>query len=399
MLQNHRPYQLMLSKTGSPLLAGAVAQGARLYGALRLSLQAMRKAGETLPTAEEARAALQAICPKPQPSGEVPPLPPQDEQVDLSVIIPSYNVEKYIDGCMQSILSQECSERLQVIVVDGDSKDKTMECLRAYENDSRVALVQTKGRSSAARGRNEGLLHATGRYLMFVDSDDKLAAGAVKALMDAARKTDADIVQGGWQYIDENDVPGPKQYYVQEQYTGKKALDCFDLPGMPWGKIYRRELFEKIRFPENYTCFEDTAIQFLIFRSTPKIASIAEMAYLWRRNPKGLTSSNQHRPAAVQSYWIMEELLAQDARLHLPHDERFCASFVMQLSNHCYATISKMDEAVQKDIFVLCCDLYARTMRPGMTQGQPYAVRCGAKALEERRFDLWCCQGRMFRLL
>lgn len=400
MLQNHRPYQLIRSKTGSSLLASAVARAAACYGAARLSLASLhREDASLLPTPEQARAALQTIYPKPLPSEPISPLPPQDAQIELSIIVPSYNVERYIDRCIQSILSQEGSEHLQVIVVDGDSTDRTLERLFAYRNDPRVVVIPTKGRSSAARGRNEGLLHATGQYLMFVDSDDQLAPGAVKALLDTARQTGADIVQGGWQYLDEADTPGPQQLYLDMTYTGAHALDRFDLPGMPWGKVYRRALFEHIRFPDHYSCFEDTILHFLVYRSAEKIVSSSALVYFWRRNSRGITASSQHRPAAVQSYWIMEELLCQDARLKLPHDALFDACFVMQLTNCCYANLSRMEPSTQRAVFALCCDLYARTMQKDPTEGQSFAVRCGAKALRERRFDLWCRQGQLFRLL
>lgn len=399
MIQNHRPYQLILSKTGSPLCAGLIARAAACRGAWQLALCGLHRAdARALPGVQQARAALEAVYPKPQSAEAFPPLPPQDKDMDLSIIIPAYNVERYIDRCIQSILSQECSCRFQVIVVDGDSQDQTLAHLYAYRNDPRMIIVETKGRGSAARGRNEGLLHATGRWLMFVDSDDLLAPGAIQTLMDAASRMDADVVQGGWQYIDEADQPGAVQTYVDAVYTGEKRLDRLDLPGMPWGKIYRRSLFEQIRFPANYTCFEDAIIHFLIFRKAEVVGSIPALVYLWRKNSSGLTASSQHRPAAVQSYWLMEELLVQEQRLGLPHDDLFCASFTMQLSNYCYATIARMDPAVQQSIFVLCCELYARVVRPGSAKGLPYPIRCGAKALEERRFDLWCRQGQLFRL-
>lgn len=399
MIQNHRPYQLILSKTHSPLLSGTVARLAAFYGRAQLRLQQMRKGDTVLSSPADARASLQKIYPKPPHSEFFSPLPPQDGQVDLSIVIPSYNVVNYIDSCLQSILTQECRYRIQVIVVDGNSQDGTKEHLNAYRKDPRVILIEMNARSSAANSRNHGLLYATGTYLMFVDSDDKLAPGALNALMDAAQTTGADIVQGGWQYINEQDVPGHEQLYVEMTYTGKHLIDCFDLPGMPWGKVYRRSLFEKIRFPSSYTCFEDTIIHFLVFRSTQKIASVSALVYLWRKNPRGITASSQNRPAAVQSYWIMEELLMQDASLGLAHDVRFYSTLVMQLSNYCYATVSKMGEAVQRDIFALCCELYAHTVPSGIEVNSSYLVRCGAKALAEHRFDLWCRQGQLSRLL
>ncbi|MFR9067499.1 MAG: hypothetical protein ACLVJH_11955 [Faecalibacterium prausnitzii] len=105
------------------------------------------------------------------------------------------------------------------------------------------------------------------------------------------------------------------QRYPAAVYAGAAAPERFELPGMPWGKVYRRELFAQVRFPAYYTCFEDAIIHFLVFRLAKTVASVPEMVYLWRKNPKGLTATSQHHPAAVQSYWIMEQLAVQDAAL------------------------------------------------------------------------------------
>ena len=137
-------------------------------------------------------------------------------------------------------------------------------------------------------------------------------------LLEAAQRLDADVVQGGWQYLYTDGTRGPVQRYPAAVYTGAAAPERFELPGMPWGKVYRRELFAQVRFPAYYTCFEDAIIHFLVFRLAKTVASVPEMVYLWRKNPKGLTATSQHRPAAVQSYWIMEQLLAQGPFYDLP---------------------------------------------------------------------------------
>lgn len=396
MIQNHRPYQLVLSKTGCRVPAAAAGVCARLYGAAAFTfcrLFGSRDAVSISP--EAARAGLEALCPKPEPDLCWPALPPADPSVDLSVIIPSRNAEKTIDGCIRSILQQDTHYTLQLIVADGDSTDRTLELLQAYPE---VKVLSLKGPGSAASARNAALLHATGRYLLFVDSDDQLLPGAVQVLLDTAEQQHADIVQGGWQYLYEDGCRGPVQNYAAMQYTGKRRSDRFDLPGMPWGKVYRRELFERVRFPSHYRCFEDSIIHFLVFRQAKTIVSVPQTVCLWLKNSSGITSTNQHRPSAVQSYWIMEELLAQNDALGLPHDDLFCISLTLQLSVFCYATVSRMDESVRRCLFALCCDLYGRNVSPEQIRHLPYPVRCGAAALESRRFSLWCRFGQLFQL-
>lgn len=403
MIENQRPYQLMLSKTGIPALSKAVALGAKACGVGLCAVKGLFARG-TEPLPEEAcdRALLSSLCPKPAEEPlPVPPLPPEDGQTDVTVIVPAYNAEKYIQPCVESILGQQTEYALQLVLVDDASADRTRELVQSYagkENVTVVHLAKPQG-GSAAKARNVGLLQAKGRYVMFVDSDDCLAPGAVQTLLDAARAMNADIVQGAWQYMDENSCAGAVQRYVPGLYTESKRLDCLDLPGMPWGKIYRRALFEDVRFPSNYTCFEDAIIHFLIFRKAARIAVVSDMVYLWRKNSAGITATNQHKPAAVQSYWVVEELLRQDAQLRLPHDALYARSLTMQLSNFCYVNVAGLAEDRQRAVFFLCCRLFAANVPAAMAHSMPYAIACGAKALKKHRFRLWQLQGQLYQLM
>ena len=114
-------------------------------------------------------------------------------------------------------------------------------------------------------------LQAKGEYLLFVDCDDVLLPGAISALLQKAQQTGADIVQGGWQYLDGDGKFGAAQRFAEHIYEKRTAYDCLDLPGTPWAKLYRRSLFDEIRFPAGYTCFEDAVIHFLIFPATLQV--------------------------------------------------------------------------------------------------------------------------------
>ena len=316
----------------------------------------------------------------------------------LSVIVPVYNGEATIAACLDSILQQDTDCTVQLIVVDSDSTDGTAAVLERYRAQPGVVLCNCIAPRSAAAARNEGLRHAVGRWLMFVDSDDLLLPGAIRTLLEAAQRLDADVVQGGWQYLYTDGSYGPVQCYPAAVYIGNAAPERFELPGMPWGKIYRRELFAQVRFPAYYTCFEDTIIHFLVFRQAKAVVSVPEVVYLWRKNPKGLTATSQHRPAAVQSYWIMEQLLAQDAALGLPHDALYRCSLTLQLSAFCYATISGLPQETQQAVFRLCCALYAKAL-PQESARVPRRARWGTRALRQQDFGLWCRYGRRFQLL
>lgn len=401
MISNQRPYQLVLSKTGSAALAAPIAVGARICGlilGILASLLPERRICDG--DAARARAEAERLFPRPEPSPDTfPPLPPTDLAVDVSVIVPAYNAERYITECMDSVLSQAGGHRIQLIAVNDRSTDRTGELLSRYRELPDVTLLELHRGGSAARARNEGLLHAVGRYILFLDSDDVLAPGAIDSLLRAAGRLEADVVQGGWQYIDEDGTRGAFQRYADAVYVGKCRADRFDLPGMPWGKLYRRELFSDIRFPPAYSCCEDTIIHFLIFRRAQRVASVGENVYFWRQNPSGITAGSQNTPRALQSYWIMEELLDADARLGLPRDELFLRSLVMQLSGFLYSNVAGLDESAQRAVFRLCCELYRRCVPDADASDMPLSLRLCAHSLRAGRFREWQRLGRLFQLM
>lgn len=240
MIQNRRAYQLIHCHTRSRLLAGAAAVCGAACGHADLGLyHLLHRGGAPLPDSTQAdRAALAALCPKPAAEETCPLLPPQDPAVTLSVIVPVYNGEATIGPCLDSILQQETSCTMQLIVVDSDSTDGTAAVLERYRALPRVLLCNCSAPRSAAAARNEGLRHAVGRWLMFVDSDDLLLPGAIRTLLEAAQRLDADVVQGGWQYLYTDGTHGPVQRYPAAVYAGavRAARDAMG-QGVPAGTV------------------------------------------------------------------------------------------------------------------------------------------------------------------
>lgn len=102
----------------------------------------------------------------------------EERNVLLSIIAPAYNVERYIKGCLDSILQQETSFPYEIIVVNDGSTDATSECLKKYKKSAVVRILHHENRGLSA-ARNTGIACSKGEYLCFVDSDDELAAGAL----------------------------------------------------------------------------------------------------------------------------------------------------------------------------------------------------------------------------
>ena len=215
------------------------------------------------------------------------------------------------------------------------------------------------------------------------------AAAAGKAKAETAPDEDGD----------EADTRGAVQQYAEACYTGPRRLDVVELPGTPWGKLYRRTLFERVRFPSGYTCFEDAMIHFWVFPRAKCIASTKPVVYLWHKNTMGLTATSQNTAKALQAYWVAEEMLDGAVRLGLPQDALFACNLILQLANYCYVCVAGLPEADRQTAFACCCLLYRRWAKKLPDVALPYAVRLAQRALEQADYGLWQLQGRLFQLI
>lgn len=162
MLQNQRACQLVRSKTGCEPLALAVAWGARTAGRCAAGvLGAVKHQRFSDQQLETFAARAPGICPKPVcDAGEPCPLPPQDDAVDVSVIVPVHNGERFLRACLDSILHQNTTRRLQVLAVEDGSTDGSGAILAEYARQEGVTVLHPEQGGSAARARNTGLARA-----------------------------------------------------------------------------------------------------------------------------------------------------------------------------------------------------------------------------------------------
>lgn len=156
-----------------------------------------------------------------------------NEDIKVSVIIPIYNVEKYIQKCLESVLHQTWSN-LEIICVNDGTRDSSMEIVRTFaEKDSRIVMINMEN-SGLSVARNTGMDCATGEYICFLDSDDYLAQDSIEILVNKAVSSDADLVFFGAESIFETENLADKQggyatYYQRkgtytDSYTGEKLF-------------------------------------------------------------------------------------------------------------------------------------------------------------------------------
>ncbi len=174
----------------------------------------------------------------------------------ISIIIPIYNVEKYIDECVQSVLEQTY-RNLEVILVDDASPDRCPKLCDQYaKEDQRITVVHQKNMGLSG-ARNTGLQYATGEYILFLDSDDYLDKDFCEKTLMAAEETQADIVVGEISSVDENgkhlegdnNLCFERNEVLDNPHAMQSLIEQTNMKGYAWGKLYRREVAEGITYP------------------------------------------------------------------------------------------------------------------------------------------------------
>ncbi|MDP4118188.1 MAG: glycosyltransferase family 2 protein [Bacillota bacterium] len=336
-----------------------------------------------------ARDFCDAYSPKPA-TMVLPRIKKEAASLDLTVIVPVYKAEKYIESCIASILNQKTKYSFEVITVNDASPDNSGNILSSL-NDKRLRLISLEKNLGGAHARNIGITEANGRYIMFVDSDDRLLPGAIEKLMDAAVSRGADIVQGQFA----NFFDGGKRMFVSDRYKPCEITDdlraLLRYPGFTCMKVYKRELWDNAGLLEG-NVFDDTVIWFLVFPKCRRFVCISDLVYAYRFNESGLTWSNRSRPKALDAYWAIETLSQQRESLGLPLSRDLYLITLIQLSKFLWQRNQNAEENVLENVFVLSCELLEK-MRAELNMNTYSSgnklIDAVEVALQKRDFGSW----------
>ena len=203
---------------------------------------------------------------------------------EISVIVPVYRVEKYLNDCIDSILAQTFADFELILVDDGSPDSCPALCDAAAARDSRIRVIHQKNRGLSG-ARNAGLDAAEGEWIAFVDSDDMLLPQALEKAHSTAEKTGADVVLYGFAFTDENgkvydgwDTTQYDEVIPQQEIYNRLVIGMYQ---SMCNKLFRRELFDGLRLPEGKK-FEDTYTAPRIYERVQKMASIPESLYQYR---------------------------------------------------------------------------------------------------------------------
>lgn len=236
---------------------------------------------------------------------EIRPLHPNE--IDLSIIVPVYNSEKYLENCLSSLLSQKTSYVYEVICINDGSSDGSELILKKFQEQYpmqfRYVNQNNQGISAA---RNTGIVLAKGEYVGFVDNDDTVLEYYVERVLKTAKETHADIVQTAFYKVNELgevlDVCSHGDYLLN--YTNE--LDWSEkMFGFVWGGVLKKSIFRYVRFPVGFW-FEDMITRMLFMRMCDKIVIIGQplYKYLVHKNNASKVLWKCGNIKAADQYWL-----------------------------------------------------------------------------------------------
>jgi len=283
----------------------------------------------------------------------------------LSIVIPVYNVEDYLDECIESITSQINDGRtdIEVVLVDDGSRDSSGIKCDSWSNKKKYINTLHKANGGLSSARNAGLDVAKGEYILFVDSDDRIATGSLDAILKSINESNSDLYfLSGIKFFQNGkrealDVPMDRNCVFQKESTEviKYISSMTRYPGSACTKAYNRHFLDKnkLRFPSDRRIAEDLGFTLRCLLVANTFDVVEGNFYEYRQNREGSITSNS--TSVNKSFWNLSiflresiELLSENEKPRRPKD-RYALSLVayeysVMLVHYCSIT-ERVEEA------------------------------------------------------
>lgn len=220
------------------------------------------------------------------------------KEIKVSVIVPVYNVEKYLARCLDSLINQTLKD-IEIICINDGSSDSSSQILEKYSNnDTRITVINQENQG-LSMARNNGIKQSNGKYLGFVDSDDWIDLDFFEKLYNAAEKHNCDIAAAGIIRLHKFN----KKFHLKfenETVTNdiNKKFELCDVPELSyvWNKIYKKEAFLKngLIFEEGIF-FEDVIMTPKILFYLGKLVTVPDTYYYYWRNPNSIVATRSEK--------------------------------------------------------------------------------------------------------
>ena len=301
----------------------------------------------------------------------------------ISVIIPIYNVEKYLSKCLDSVINQTY-KNLEIILINDGSTDKSGDICDYYANkDNRIVAIHQENQGTAVT-RNHGLDIAAGDYIGFVDSDDWIEPDMYYTLCNNIIAYNADISVCNFSYVYQNgdgeriecDANGvPAKTILENDDKMDHYFNFIVYSVVPWNKLYNKKLFNEIRYPRD-KIFDDAFTTHKLIDKSNRVVALPDYKYYYvQRN-----GSIMKQHFALNQFERIEASIERycDIAMKYPKTENICRRYIFIELLIC------VYKAVADDVI----DMYAEEIRAAVKKVQEYSRDgCGLSKREEAKLD------------
>lgn len=266
----------------------------------------------------------------------------------ISVLVPVYNVEKYLRRCLDSILAQTYTD-YEVILVDDGSTDQSGALCDAYAAEHACIRVIHQKNAGLAQVRNVSVAAARGEYITFVDSDDAIEPTCLEVLMRDLLETGSDISICSWSEVSDDGTRTELSWDLKEKglqvWTTEQAVKSLlyqnGIDNNSWGKLYTRAVLQDVVFPAG-RLYEDIAVTYQILLKGKRICYRPEALYLYTCNTSGISQSafSPRRMDLID----MAEAMYSDIEKRFPSYLRAAQSRLLRAYIHVYLQIPDRED-------------------------------------------------------
>lgn len=215
----------------------------------------------------------------------------------LSVIIPVYNVQSYLNDCLNSVVNQTYQNLDIILIDDGSTDGSSFLCDEWGRKDSRIRVIHQKN-TGVSNARNTGIRHSTGEYITFVDPDDLLHPEMYEIMMNSFENDSIDMVMcREYAFYKDETLPKnqplyhKKEYLSQQQLASLFLLDFTGIITWVWNKVFKKEIMEHASFPNDYIASEDTVFIASLLKKIQNVVFLQDKLYYYRQQDSSIMHS------------------------------------------------------------------------------------------------------------
>lgn len=260
----------------------------------------------------------------------------------ISIIVPVFNVEKYLSKCIESLVKQTY-KNIEILLINDGSQDNSLNICKEWEKKDGRIKVFSQRNQGLSEARNTGIKNAKGNYICFVDSDDLVLSDFIEILYYLIKKYGCEIAQVN--FIEKTDDEIEKKINIEKQIFNEKILSSRDMiKGLTtndhkknvivWNKIYKKELFENLSF-KNGKIYEDEFFTWKVFMKCKKIAVSDKILYVYRIRKNSIMNL-QRKKISIKNLDYLEAL---EERMETFKNIRDMELYNLTLINYCYRLI------------------------------------------------------------